>query len=76
MKSHLALASLIFIMLLVTANVFAQGSLSGVVTDSLTHEKLVGVNVVLVGTGIGNATSIEGEYKIVNIPQRLFTVRV
>jgi TonB-dependent receptor len=76
MKSLLAYAVLIFLMLWVPASVSAQGALSGVVTDSLTHEKLVGVNVVLVGTGIGNATTIEGEYKIVNIPQRPFKVRV
>jgi TonB-dependent receptor len=53
-----------------------QSTLRGVVTDSLTYEKLVGVNVVLVGTGMGNATNIEGEYSITGIPQRVYTVRI
>jgi TonB-dependent receptor len=64
------------IFLLIPTAVFGQGTLRGVVTDSLTHEKLVGVNVVFMGTGIGNATNIEGEYKITSIPERVYTVRI
>lgn len=64
------------IVVLLPAAALGQGSLRGVVTDSLTSEKLVGVNVVLVGTGIGNATNIEGEYTITGIPQKAYSVRV
>lgn len=56
--------------------VFGQASLRGVVSDSLTNEKLVGVNVVLVGTGMGNATDIEGEFTITGIPLKSYDVRV
>jgi TonB-dependent receptor len=76
MKSFPSLAILCVLTLAISASAFGQGALTGVVTDSLTHEKLVGVNVVLLGTGIGNATNIEGEYKIMNIPLKTYEVRV
>lgn len=76
MKSPLLVLLLVLIVLLFPAVVFGQATLRGVVTDTLTHEKLVGVNVVLVGTGMGNATNIEGEYTVSGIPQRVYTIRV
>jgi TonB-dependent receptor len=76
MKVLTAAAVLTFVILVMPASSFAQGALSGVVSDSLTHEKLIGVNVVLIGTGMGNATNIEGEYKITNIPPKSYTVRI
>jgi TonB-dependent receptor len=76
MKSPLFIVLPVMALVLSTAAVFGQGTLRGVVTDTLTNEKLVGVNVVLVGTGMGNATNIEGEYTITGIPQRVYTVRV
>ena len=47
----------------------SQGLLHGVVTDSLTHEKLIGINVIVEGTSLGAATDIEGQYRIVGIPE-------
>ena len=76
MKSFLSIATLMVLTLALSASVFGQGTLTGVVTDSLTHEKLIGVNVVLVGTGLGSATNIEGEYKITGIPEKAYEVRV
>ncbi len=76
MRSLFPIALLSLVVVLAPTKVFGQAALTGVVTDSLTSEKLIGVNVVLVGTGMGSATSIEGEYKINNIPQRVYDVRV
>lgn len=76
MKPLFAIAAVSLILLVAPAVALGQGTLTGVVTDSLTHEKLIGVNVVLMGTGMGSATSIEGEFKIVNISPRAYTVRV
>ncbi|MDE3059333.1 MAG: carboxypeptidase-like regulatory domain-containing protein, partial [Bacteroidota bacterium] len=45
-------------------------------TDSLTHEKLVGINVFVEGTSLGGATNIEGEYKIAGIPERAVNIKV
>ena len=66
----------ILLVLLIPALAAGQSALRGTVTDSTTHEKLVGVNVVIVGTGLGGATSIEGEFKISNIPEKTLQVRV
>lgn len=76
MKTRSSYNFIVFLIAGLPLLAFSQGSLSGVVSDSLTQEKLIGVNVVLVGTGIGNATNIEGEYKITNIPPKTYTVRI
>lgn len=54
----------------------AQGTVYGVVTDSLTGEVLPGANVYLVGTGKGSATDLEGRYRITGIAPGTYTLRV
>ncbi|MCX6142357.1 MAG: TonB-dependent receptor [Ignavibacteriales bacterium] len=66
----------LFIIVLLPAILFGQSMLRGVVIDSTSGEKLVGVNVVIVGTGLGAATSIDGEYRITGIRESRMTVRV
>lgn len=46
---------------------FAQGTISGTVTDAETGETLIGASVVLVGTTIGSATDADGMYIINNV---------
>jgi len=75
MKSLLTILVFILIAVALPVDTFGQGMLTGVVTDSLTFEKLVGVNVVLVGTGIGNVTNGDGRYEISHIPEETYTVR-
>ena len=75
MKSLLTVLLVIFVVLTVPATSFAQGMLYGDVTDSTTYEKLAGVNIVLVGTGIGNITNNDGKYSITHIPEETYTVR-
>ena len=76
MKTFSTAKLLLIIIVLTSVTAFGQGSLQGVVTDSLTHEKLIGINVQIEGTSLGNATNIEGEYKITGIPARLVDVKV
>ena len=66
---------LVFMTLGVPCSLLAQGTLRGTVVDSVTHERLVGVNVLLVGTALGGATDREGQYKVVRIPSGDFTAR-
>lgn len=66
---------LILISLTVT-NIYSQGTLKGVVTDSLTKSELIGANLFLQGTSIGAATNIEGKYAITSIPAGSYTVKV
>jgi len=58
--------------------IFAQraGSISGVITDGVSDEVLIGTNVMLVGTSFGAATDLNGSYYISNIPEGTYTVRV
>jgi TonB-dependent receptor len=69
-KKFLFLAAFIF-----AANIYGQGTIKGVVTDSLSHDPLVGANVFLVGTALGAAVDIEGNYVIADVPAGKHTVR-
>ncbi|HSH65074.1 MAG TPA: carboxypeptidase-like regulatory domain-containing protein, partial [Bacteroidia bacterium] len=44
------------------------GKIQGKVTDKNTGEPLPGVNVIVVGTNIGSATDVNGEYFILQVP--------
>ena len=50
-------------------SLFAQstGMITGKVVDKTTREPLIGVNIIVVGTTIGAATDIEGNYEIRNL---------
>ncbi len=54
----------------------AQGKLQGIITDSLSGNTLIGANVIIIGTSLGDATTIEGEYKISEIPVGPQRVRI
>jgi outer membrane receptor protein involved in Fe transport len=51
------------------------GKLSGKVVDKSTKDPLPGVNVQIMGTALGGATSLKGEYIILNIPPGSYSVR-
>jgi TonB-dependent receptor len=53
----------------------AQVTLRGTVTDSLTHETLVGANVYLPGTAFGGVTDREGKFTISRVPAGMHLVR-
>ncbi len=44
------------------------GKISGVVIDAQTGEPLIGTNILILGTSLGAATDIDGNYIILNIP--------
>ncbi len=51
------------------------GSLYGKVTDKSTNETLIGANVIIIGTELGAATNVQGEFTIDNIPPNTYEVR-
>jgi outer membrane receptor protein involved in Fe transport len=65
----------LFVAAFVPVLVFASGKISGKVTDAGTGEPLVGANVVIVGTQMGAATNVSGEYVILNVPTGTYTLR-
>jgi len=64
------------LILLMSTAAFGQGTLRGVVSDSLTGRPLVGANVFLTGTALGCATDLEGGYRIAQIPAGAYVLRV
>ena len=61
---------------LISTAAFAQGTLRGVVTDTLDNSPLVGANVYLIGTALGSATNLEGQYRIERVPEGTYTLRI
>ncbi|MDP3682442.1 MAG: carboxypeptidase-like regulatory domain-containing protein, partial [Ignavibacteria bacterium] len=57
-------------------NNYGQGTLKGEVTDSLSGTQLIGANIFLIGTSLGNATNIEGQYSISAIPEGKYQIKV
>lgn len=52
-----------------------SGALMGTVRDASTGEELVGVNVLIVGTGVGAVTDLQGRYTLKNVPAEPFDLR-
>ncbi|MBN2571473.1 MAG: carboxypeptidase-like regulatory domain-containing protein, partial [Ignavibacteriales bacterium] len=75
MKGKL-IKTLLFISLLVAANLFAQnsGKIKGVVIDQETGEAIIGANVILDGTMFGAASDIDGMFVINAVPEGNYTV--
>jgi TonB-dependent receptor len=70
---QLLILSMLFML---SGSILGQSTLHGIVADSSTHESLIGANIVLVGTSQGAATNLDGEYKIPNIAEGTYQIRV
>ncbi len=51
-----------------------SGKITGTVTDALSGETLIGVNVVIEGTTQGTSTNIDGEYVIIGVRPGTYTL--
>jgi len=68
------LLSLIACILILSGAVYAQGTVTGTVTDKETGDTFPGVNVVIPQLQIGAATNANGEYTIKNVPAGTYTI--
>jgi outer membrane receptor protein involved in Fe transport len=68
---------LAFLLLLFTGSAFAgiTGKIAGRVVDKSTGQTLPGVNVIIEGTTMGAASSVNGDFTILNIPPGRYVVR-
>ena len=66
---------LLLITALVPGLMFASGKIKGKVVDAGSGEPLVGANVVVVGSSMGAATNVSGEYTVLNVPSGTFTLK-
>jgi len=72
------LSSLLLILIISTIPILggSTGKISGTVTDAITGDPLIGVNVVIAEvTGLGAATDINGQYVILNVPPGTYTIK-
>jgi len=76
MKLFLSFKVLFILSLTLNSYILAQGSLSGVIKDSLTDKPLIGANVFLTGTSLGSATNIEGEFSVPGVPSGKYTLKI
>ena len=53
-----------------------QGTLTGTVRDSSTHETIIGANIILLGSSLGCATNLDGEFRLTAIPEKIFRIRI
>lgn len=72
---------LIFLLLFILSfshSIYAQdtGTIKGVITDAVTGETLVGVNIIVRGTSFGAATGLDGDYRIPNIRPGEYSVEI
>lgn len=70
---HVLIALLLFSFTVLAGT---TGKLTGTVTDESTGEPLPFVNIILVGTNLGAATDIDGNFVVLNISPGRYTVRV
>ena len=75
MLRKLSLLSLIALVLPVAVLAQTTGKIVGQVTDAETGETLPGANVIVVGTTLGGAADIDGNYLIIGVPVGTYTYR-
>ena len=51
------------------------GKLGGKVTDLTTGEPLIGANIIVVGTSLGAATDVKGEYSVSNLSPGVYEIK-
>ena len=57
-------------------DVLAQdGTIAGVVVDGTSEETIPGVNVVVLGLGIGAATDVDGQFEIDGVPEGAYVLK-
>lgn len=62
--------------LLVASNLFmASGKIAGKVVDADTKEPLIGANIIVLGTTLGSATNVDGEYFILNVAPGTYSIK-
>ncbi len=52
------------------------GKIAGIITDKTTGEPLPGANVIVIGTSLGAATNIDGEYTILEVQPGTFDLQI
>jgi len=74
-NSKLIVLMLMFLFLSSLTAQTVRGVITGKVVDKITKEPLPGVNVIILGTNLGAATNVRGEFTITGIETGIYQVR-
>ena len=69
------LSTTILILLFAMVTLAQNGKISGTIVDRETNQPLIGANVLVVGTSLGAATDVNGNYNIFNIPVGTYSLK-
>jgi len=72
-KAHI----LFLLITIVPSLLYSQitGKIKGKVTDAQSNEAIIGANVIVAGTSMGNATNVDGEFVILNVPAGVYSIK-
>ena len=79
MKKFFTITLVVLTLFSLASIAYAQsgvGKISGKIIDADTQEELIGANIIILGTNLGAATDIEGNYFILNITPGTYNVKV
>jgi TonB-dependent receptor len=68
-------AALLLVFCGIASALAGTGHINGIVADAKTGERLAGANVLVVGTGKGAVTDLNGRFLIVSLPPGSYTIR-
>jgi hypothetical protein len=69
------LSTTIVVLLFAMVTLAQSGKISGTIVDRETNQPLIGANVLVVGTSLGAATDVNGNYNIFNIPPGTYSLK-
>jgi outer membrane receptor protein involved in Fe transport len=73
---RISFSCLLLVLWLIIALAGTTGKIAGKIVDKSTGEPVVGVNVVVVGTTLGAATDVNGEFTILFVPPGKYSVQI
>jgi len=79
MKQVIKIIASISVFLIFSVNPIYSGTtgkISGTITDKVTGQPLIGVNLIVQGTNLGAATDLEGRFTILEVPPGTYDVQV
>lgn len=76
-KSIKILFKIIMILFVTNFSLFAgtTGKIAGKILDKETKEPLIGANIIIIGTNMGSAADVDGNYYIINIPPGVYEIK-
>ena len=78
MKKIKLLIASIFLTLSITSTIWPgeTGKISGIIKDKTTGEPLFGASIIVVGTSLGAASDVDGQYTILYVPPGNYSLQV